>query len=61
MAHKLINKQNLRKYILEYAGRTRSHPYTRVADSAYDDLEHVLRQACRKLVQRQPSAGRTIK
>ena len=61
MANRLINKTHLRKFILAYAGRARSHSFTQVADSVYDDLEATLRKAARQLVDTQPSKGRTIK
>ena len=61
MANRLLNKTHLRSFLLDYARRTRSHPFTQVADAVYDDLEAVLRKAARELVSRQPSKGRTIK
>ncbi|MBL7077102.1 MAG: hypothetical protein ISS31_06500 [Kiritimatiellae bacterium] len=59
--HALINKQNVRRFILEYAGRSRSHKYTQVGASVYDQIELAIRERCRKIVNQQPSAGRTIK
>jgi hypothetical protein len=60
-SHRLINKQNLRRFLLEYAGRSRAHRYTRVADGVYDQIELAVREKCRDIVRSQPSAGRTIR
>ena len=60
-ARPLINKQSVRRFLLDYAQRSRAHKFTRVADSVYDQMEAVLRDKCRQLVHAQPSAGRTIK
>lgn len=57
----MINRQAVRRFLLEYAQRNRVHPYTRVADSIYDQIESVLREKCRRIVDSQPSAGRTIR
>ena len=59
--HALINKQNVRRFILEYADRSRSHRYTQVGESVYDQIELAMRDQCRRIVNQQPSAGRTIK
>ena len=60
-AHRLINKQNIRRFILEHAERTRAHRFTRVAECVYDQIELTVRDKCRDIVRAQPSAGRTIK
>jgi hypothetical protein len=57
----LINRQNVRRFILEYASRSRSHRYTQVSATVYDQIEATVREQCRKIVRIQPSAGRTIK
>ena len=59
--HRLINKQNIRRFILEHAERTRAHRYTQVADGVYDQIELAVRDKCRDIVRTQPSAGRTIR
>ena len=60
-SHRLINKQNIRRFLLEHAERSRAHRYTRVADCVYDQIELAIRDKCRDIVRTQPSAGRTIK
>lgn len=60
-SHPLINKRNVRRFLLEYAQRSRSHRFTRVADSVYDQIEATVRDKCRQQVNCQPSAGKTIK
>ena len=60
-AHSLINKQNVRRFIQDYAERSRSHRYTQVAECVYDQVEAAVREKCRRLVQAQPSAGKTIR
>ena len=59
--HRLINKQNIRRFILEHAERTRAHRFTRVAECVYDQIEIAVRDKCRDIVRTQPSAGRTIR
>jgi len=57
----LINKQNCRKFLLEYAERSRHHKFTRVGKDAFDTIESQLRNVMRNLVDSQPSKGKTIK
>ncbi len=57
----LVNRQAARRFLLEYAQRSRAHRFTRVADSAYDQLELLVRDKCRALVSQQPSCGKTIR
>ena len=57
----MINRRQVRQFVLDYAGRTRAHPYTQVADSVYDQVEATAREACRNIVRCQPSKGRTIR
>jgi len=57
----VINRAAVRRFILQYAGRTRRHRYTQVAPAVYDELEAQVREACRRLVHRQPSKGKTIR
>ena len=59
--HGLLNRRAIRAFLLEYAGRTRAHKFSRVAESVFDQLESGIRQKCRALVDAQPSAGKTIK
>jgi hypothetical protein len=56
-----VNRQAVRRFILEYAQRNRAHRFTRVGDAVYDQLEAALREKCRALVNAQPSCGKTIK
>ena len=57
---RLVKPSLVKKFILEYAKRTRHHPFTRVSASVDDYLEMKLRDECRKLVDRQPSKGKTV-
>ncbi len=57
----MINRQAIRRFLLEYAERSRAHKFTRVADGVFDQIEGVLREKCRQIVHAQPSAGRTIR
>ena len=57
----LINRKAIRRYLLDYAARSRAHTYTRVAPEVYDRVEAGVREQCRKIVHAQPSAGKTIK
>lgn len=60
-SHRLINKQNIRRFILEHAEQNRAHRFTRVAEGVYDQIELAIRDKCRDIVRSQPSAGRTIR
>ena len=60
-SHPMINKKNIRRFILDYAKRSRAHTYSRVAECVYDQIESAMRDRCRRIVDAQPSAGRTIK
>ena len=57
----LINRKSIRRFLLDYAARSRAHSYTRVAPEVYDRIEAGVREQCRRIVQSQPSAGKTIK
>ena len=58
--HSLINRQQVRRFLLEYAERNRAHRFTRVSLGVYDQIEAAVREKCRRIVQAQPSAGKTI-
>lgn len=57
----MINKQSVRRFLLDYAERNRAHKFSRVAESVYDQIDAAVREKCRQIVQTQPSAGRTIR
>ncbi len=57
----LVNRQAVRRFLLEYAQHNRAHRFTRVADIAYDQIEMAVREKCRQIVHAQPSAGKTIR
>jgi hypothetical protein len=57
----LVNRRCVRRFLLEYASRSRSHRFTRVAESVLDQVEAAIREKCRGIIHNQPSAGRTIK
>jgi hypothetical protein len=57
----LLNKQAVRKFLLEYSERSRHHEFTRVSPSVFEDLEVSLRESMRAIVKSQPSKGKTIK
>jgi hypothetical protein len=50
----------VRKFLLEQAGRTRAHKYTRVSGQTMIELNEVVRQWMVLRVARLPSMGRTI-
>lgn len=56
----MINKAACRKFILDVAKSERHHPFTRVADSVYDEAEGLLRSHFRNKVRSIPSKGKTI-
>lgn len=57
----LLNKAQIRRFILDYAERSRHQKFTRVAPEVYDAIEANVRTYCRTLVDRQPSKGQTIR
>ena len=57
----LVNRRCVRQFLLEYAERNRSHRFTRVANTVFDQIEAAVRERCRGIVHNQPSAGRTIR
>ena len=58
---RMIHRKTARQFLLDYAAKTRAHPFNRVAPEVYDQLEAGLREKCRQIVQRQPSKGKTIR
>lgn len=57
----LVNRSQVRRFLLEYAQRSRRHRFSRVAPTVHDQLEAKVRDWCRQIIHAQPSAGRTIK
>lgn len=58
----LLNRSEVRKFILDTFGRTRAHlGITRVSQEALDTLEAWLRERLRNEVHSHPSIGRTFK
>jgi len=55
-----LKQSEVRKFLLEQAGRTRAHKYTRVSGQTIIELNEVVRQWCVLRVARLPSMGRTI-
>jgi hypothetical protein len=47
--------------MLDYSAAHRFQKFTRVSDSVRDDLEGALRMTMRRIVDSQPSVGKTIK
>ena len=56
----LVNKAALRKLLLDVAKTERHHPFTRVADSVFDEAEGMIRSWARTKVRSLPSKGKTI-
>jgi hypothetical protein len=57
----MICRKSVRRFLLDYAKRSRAHEFSRVADSVYDQLEAEVRERCRRIVHGQPSAGKTLR
>jgi len=58
----LLNKANVRKYILERVGTHRpGWNASRVAAQVYGDLDRVLKNRINEGVHRHPSIGKTVK
>ena len=56
----VICKSEVKKFLLEYAEREKFHKFTRVSATALEHIEIQTREACRRLVNSQPSKGMTI-
>jgi len=60
-----LNKKAVKVGILEYAGKTRHHKFTRVEKSVYiwlqNRLEETIDELIAELIHEQPSKGKTIK
>lgn len=58
----IINWAQCKRFILDYAGKTRHQPFERVSPvNIVPRLEAALRLEMRKIVHEQPSKGVTIK
>ena len=56
----ILNKSETKKQILAMAKNQKAHEYTRVADEVFPYLEEILRREITKLIEIQPSRGKTI-
>lgn len=57
----LLNKKEVKKYILAVWPTLRSHDISRVSASALEDIEAALKLHIQKLIQQHPSVGRTFR
>ena len=57
----LINKAQLRKYVLDAAKEHRHHAFTRVSEDFFIKAEAQLRSWATNHVRTQPSVGQTIR
>uniref|UniRef100_A0A6M3L040 Uncharacterized protein n=1 Tax=viral metagenome TaxID=1070528 RepID=A0A6M3L040_9ZZZZ len=55
-----INKKACRRWMLDYARRTRHHKFTRVSNETFLVLDLKLRNTMRDIVDKHPSRGKTI-
>ncbi len=55
-----INEREVRKFLLEHAGKTRAHKYTRVSELTMIEINEAVRRWCIHRVASLPSMGRTI-
>jgi len=56
----LINKSKVKRYILDYASKNRTHTFTRVSQEAIDRVEAAARAAAKAIVTSAPSKGKTL-
>ena len=56
----LINKSQVKKFILEYAAANRAHKFSRVSQETLDKVEAATRAACKAIVTSAPSKGKTL-
>lgn len=57
----LINKAACKKFIMDYAGTSRHHKFSRLDPEIFDELNGLLRKHMRAIVARNPSFGKTIR
>jgi hypothetical protein len=58
----LINRQAVRRYILDTWKRKRPHrDLSQVSSEAYEDIEAALRSKINQMIDRHPSVGKTFK
>jgi len=56
----LLNKSEVRKYILDTWQATRSWPLTRVSSAAVEEIEGRLKHLIDSMIQTHPSVGKTF-
>lgn len=55
-----INEKAVREFLLEHAGKTRAHKYTRVSEQTMIEISEMVRRYCIHRVASLPSKGKTI-
>jgi len=56
-----VNKLVLRRYVLDYAERTRHHKFGRLSRTFFEDADFMLRKWARDRVDSHPSIGKTLR
>lgn len=56
-----VNKAACKKFIMDYAGTSRHHKFSRLDPAVFDELNGLLRKHMRAIVARNPSFGKTIR
>jgi predicted neutral ceramidase superfamily lipid hydrolase len=56
----LINKSQVKKYLLSFAEANRAHKFNRVSQETMDRVEAAARSACKAIVTQAPSKGKTL-
>jgi hypothetical protein len=60
MSNSIISPSKVKRFILDYAGKSRAHKFSRVSQLAIDKVEAAARSACRHIVDSAPSKGKTL-
>ena len=57
---RVINRDYVKRWALEYAGKNRAHPFKRVSAEFLNAIETATKLAIRDRILRHPSRGKTL-
>jgi Uri superfamily endonuclease len=57
---RVINRDYVKRWALDYARTNRSHPFTRVSEQFLNAIEAATKAAIRDKIDRAPSKGKTL-
>jgi hypothetical protein len=60
MSNNLVSPSKVKRFMLDYAAKNRSHKFTRVSKDTIYRVEAAARSAARHIVDTAPSKGKTL-